>query len=334
MAPGKKSYKCGICALNVSNNHDSIMCDVCSSWIHADCAGLSKEDVNKLDELECTSFICSPCKKRISSNNKNNINGSLKDEITNLNSKVDAKFDDLNAKFDKLMSKCEDDRNFIKKAFDDAVSDFKKEMSTCVNALKDDIRECNTLIKNVESKTDDRMSNLETENNLLYMKFNRPDLIINGLPDCLKNVRNTIIDLASFYEISISPQDINLAFYTNNKKSVLVKFNSVFLRDEIMREYFKSIKTQPLKASDFITEPKIPVKLLDRRIFLNEHYSPAAGKLNAICLKLRHSKLVNKFKIINAVKPIAVLTLPDNKVVERDYNGCAELLKTIGEVVL
>lgn len=78
-------------------------------------------------------------------------------------------------------------------------------------------------------------------------------MFINGLSDCLGNVRNTIIDLASFYEIAINPQDINLAFYTTNKKSVLVKFNSVFLRDQIMGEYFKSIKSQPLKASDFIT---------------------------------------------------------------------------------
>lgn len=227
-----------------------------------------------------------------------------------------------------ILSKCEEDRNFFKKYFDDAVCDFKKEMSTSINALKTDIVECNTLIKNVEINTAQKMCSLETENNALYMKFNRPDMIINGLPDCLGDVRNTIINLASFYEISISPQDVNLAFYTNNKKSVLVKFNSVFLRDQIMKEYFKSIKSQPLKASDFITDPKIPSKLLDRRIFLNDHYSPATGKLNALCLKLRQNKIVNKFKIINAAKPMAVLTMPDNNVLERDYNGCAELMKS------
>lgn len=276
-----------------------------------------------MNDLECTSFICAPCKKSISSNNNR---GSLRDEITNLNSMIN----DLNIKFDKLMSKSDDDCRDIKKPFDDSVSKIRDEMSSCANSLKGDIDNCNTRINSVETNTAEKISVLETENNALYMKFNRPDLSINGLPDCLKDVKNTVIDLASFYEIFVSPQDINLAFYTNNKKSVLVKFNSVCLRDEIMREYFKSIKTQPLKASDFITDSRIPLNLLDRRIFLNDHYSLAASKLSALRLKLRQNKVISKFKIINAVKPKAVLTMSDGNVFERDCYGCAELLKTGG----
>lgn len=181
----------------------------------------------------------------------------------------------------------------------------------------------------LENKNDDKFNRLELEYNALYMKFNRADIVINGLPDCLKNIKNTLIDLASFYEISVTHQDINLAFYTNNKKSVLVKFNSISVRDDIMREYFKSIKSQPLKASDFITDQRIPAKLLERRIYLNDHYSPAAGKLNSICLKLRQNKAIKKFKLVNSVKPIAKMMMPDDKVVERDCAGCVEQLKSV-----
>ena len=94
-----------------------------------------------------------------------------------------------------------------------------------------------------------------------------------------------------------------------------------------MDEYFKTIKTQPLKASDFVTDVRIPDNLLNHRVFLNEHYSPAAGKLNALCLKLRQSKIINKYKLINAVKPVAVVTFADNTSKEYDTKGCVELLK-------
>lgn len=97
MAPGKRIHKCGLCKINIGNNQDSIFCDICSTWIHADCAGLSREEITKMDELTCSSYFCETCKKNIPSVKNNNL---IKDEITNLTSKFDAKFDDLNAKFD------------------------------------------------------------------------------------------------------------------------------------------------------------------------------------------------------------------------------------------
>lgn len=327
MAPTKKTYKCAICSLSIGNQPGGIQCDVCLAWLHAGCVGIAEDDLSKFNVLDSISFICLLCKRNISSGD----NGGLKGEIPNLNSKFDAKFNDLNNKFDSFITRGEDDRNFIKQAISEAVTDFRNEMSCSVKALKADITDSNKQIKQVETKSNDKFAAIENENNSLYLKFNRPDIVINGLPDCLKNIKTTIIDLASFYEISISPHDINLAFYTNNKRSVQVKFNSVFLRDEIMAEYYKTIKTQLLKASDFIVDPKIPMKLLDRRIFLNDHYSPAAGKLNATCLKLRQNKVINKFRIINSMIPKAVLTMPDNSVVERDLNGCTDMLKSIAE---
>lgn len=94
-----------------------------------------------------------------------------------------------------------------------------------------------------------------------------------------------------------------------------------------MFEYFKSLKTQPLKASDFVTDTRIPDSLLKNRVFLNEHYSPAAGKRNALSLKLRQQKIIRKYKLINATRPVALVTFPDGTSREYDAKGCTELLK-------
>lgn len=256
MAPAKKTHKCVVCKLAIGGTN-SIQCDICSSWVHGPCPGFSDKDMDKIDELPSMSFICVSCKSNISS-------GGVRD-ISNLNSK----FDSLNAKMDAFITKGNEDREFIKQSFDNAVYSFKEELASCVKDLKNEIVDCNKLIKRVESETGAKLLSLEIVNNALYKKFNRSDIIIGGIPNCLDDVIATIINLAAFYDIRIISSDIHQACYINNKKMVFVKFNNVDVRDKIMKEYFKTLKTQPLKASDFVTDSSIPINLLNNRVFLN-----------------------------------------------------------------
>lgn len=303
MAPSKKVHKCGVCTSNIGSGICSIQCDVCSLWVHGSCAGISDADLDKFSDAS-VSFICSSCK----SNMRSTGHSSVHDEVSNLNTK----FDNLNAT--------------LKQAFTDAVADLKGELSACVTALKADIINCSKLVTQVESSLSAKVAGLEAENNALYKKFNRADIVVGGLPNGLQNIPNAIIQLGSFYKTPVTLQDINYACYINNGKAILVKFNSVFLRDAIMKEYFSLMKTQPLLASNLVVDPMIPAAALTGRVFLNDHFSPAAGKLNAQCRKLLQNKIISKFRVINAAKPVAKLTMPDGEIVESDAMGCAELL--------
>lgn len=94
-----------------------------------------------------------------------------------------------------------------------------------------------------------------------------------------------------------------------------------------MNAHFKNMKTRPLKVSDCIVASSIPCEILICRIFLNDHLAPAAVKLDATCFKSQQDKTIIIYKIANAVKLPAVLTLPDNTFMVRDLQGCVELLK-------
>lgn len=323
MAPGKKQHKCGQCKLGIDNNASCILCDVCNLWVHSTCAGFSEDDMTTIRKLPSMSFICTTCKNNLAT-------GGSRDEIANLSKK----FDTLCDKFNTVIAKGTEDRDNITSKLDSAVSDIKKELNASVNSLKSDITKCNDHILKVESDIDARITLLEAENNMLHKKFNSTCIVINGLPDCLLNITETVIKLANFYNLEITYHDINQAMYINNKKSLLVKFNCLSIRNDIVNAYFKNLKARPLKAADIVPGSDFPASLLNHRIFINEHYSPAAAKLNSICVKLRKKGIISKYRIINANKPLASLTLPNNVKKELNIDGCAKLLDCAGAGVV
>lgn len=89
-----------------------------------------------------------------------------------------------------------------------------------------------------------------------------------------EDLDSTIIKIASIFNISVLPIDINHIFYFRNRKAVLVKFNKVSLRDRIMAEYFKIFKIFDVIVGE-----------IGSRVYLNDHYSPAGSKMNTNCKK-------------------------------------------------
>lgn len=169
---------------------------------------------------------------------------------------------------------------------------------------------------------------LKAENNALHRRFNRGDFLIGGLPEGLDDLVQHVIDLAAFFKVDLSRHDVNHVCYINRRRQILVKLNCVHHRDEIMKQYFK---TRSLRVCDVLRDRGSDVTT---RVYLNDHYTPAASYLNGVCNKLRRMKVITRFKILNGDKTCAKMVFPDGKEVVRDVDECALLLNEPNIVVM
>lgn len=130
---------------------------------------------------------------------------------------------------------------------------------------------------------------------------------------------SVIISLAATFNVELGRRDVALACYINRKRHVLVKLNCAEFRDQIMRKYFQS---RSLQLRDVL--PGVGGDI-SRRLYLNDHFSPAASRLNSICTNLRKQNIITKFRILNG-ETKARLTMPDGSIVVRDINECSLLI--------
>lgn len=319
--------KCGICG-DAIGRRNSIQCDVCESWIHQTCGNVSDADYALFSNNVMMKFICANCGKN-----------------PNRNQPTD-EFRSLHKKLDDILRKGQEDINSLKDSLNSAVDDIKSEMGSYMKEIKDDIVACNNRISNVEASTCSKISHLEEENHVLYKRLNRADIVIRGLPEGLEDLVPVVVALGAFFNIPVAGHDISHACYINFKKLVLVKFNNVFLRDNIMKEYFKSrtLRRCNIIGDDVVSENSdlnvsaingaagnvaaaingatVAAKITDR-VFLNDHYSPAATRLNAACRKLLYDKAIKKYKIFNNDKLKAKITLLNGR--ELEVHGAAEV---------
>lgn len=222
----------------------------------------------------------------------------------------------MNDKFERFLQNSQDSSESIKVAIAGAISDFKLEVSACRKELGTEIVECRKLVNHVDSSLSQKITALEMENNVLHRRMNRADIIIGGLPSGLDDLYAAVTSICSFLKIDLTNNDISHVCYMNARKLVLARFNSVLIRDNVMKAYFKD---RSLKLFNVIGGD------IDSRVYLNDHYSPAAGNLNALCRKLLKRQLISRYKIINADKLKAKLTFADGKEAVYDAADCAAL---------
>ena len=55
--------ECTICDKSV--NYESILCNLCLTWVHPDCAGLNKKDLSTIGEESYGDWYCPPCTSTI-----------------------------------------------------------------------------------------------------------------------------------------------------------------------------------------------------------------------------------------------------------------------------
>ncbi|KAI8114808.1 hypothetical protein CVS40_12864 [Lucilia cuprina] len=175
----------------------------------------SDDELKAMENFKNVSFICSSCKKNPPS-------------VVNL-------------------MRGEEDCSSFKQTLKDIVAEFKRELSTCISDLKSDVH--------IDSSTSSKIAQLEIENNSLYRKFNRSDLIILGLPV-------GVADLAA----------------------VVAEFNNVTIRNEIMNTSNPNRGNSDNTGSSAIdgtvsgdTNVRFDGIRIEKRVFLNDHYTPVAG---------------------------------------------------------
>ncbi|XP_046804915.1 uncharacterized protein LOC111687671 isoform X2 [Lucilia cuprina] len=200
----------------------------------------------------------------------------------------------LNCKIDDFINKVDSEQTSIKNALADTVASLKSEIASCLKEMKSEIVDCNKLINNVEISTSNKITALEEENNCLHRRLNRTNIIVTGLPAGIDDLMPVIMKLGTIFDVPICTYDLQYICYMNNRKSILVR--------------------------DFVDGD------VDLRVYLNDHYSPAASRLNMICKKLLRKDLIKKFRIMNSDRLRVKLTLPDDSEVVYSPSQCADLL--------
>lgn len=161
-----------------------------------------------------------------------------------------------------------------------------------------------------------KISNLELDNNKLHRRLNRADVVLSGMPLGIKCLTDHILTICLFYKLAADIKDINHCYYAQRNKLIIVKFNNIQLRDDLMRAYFKGPKLQLNHVID--TE-------ITARVYLNNNLTPAENKLQMQCRSLRKANKISWFRILNRDVPSAKIKFPDGKEVVLDAIQCSEL---------
>lgn len=218
-----------------------------------------------------------------------------------------------------------------------------EEVMSQLSSIKSELEKCLSKTKSTEEFVHSKIHNLEIENNSLKRQLYRSDILVNGLPSDLK--REKLYDVAfkigQILNVDIQHNDINICSYIKQKKEVLIKFNSVFKRDMVVKNYFesRSLKLSQLITNDSqnsaeangetVTERSQPIAASENRVYINDHLPPIAAKLNFICRKMRKENKIKKFKLFNRDVPEVKITTLDDKEKSFSPNQLYEFLKSV-----
>ena len=81
-------FPCGICLLNVTDEHKAIQCDFCNYWNHIECEGIDVLTYENLKTSSDSEIHCCPICKEEMQNNPHNLSGTEINMIENLDLNV------------------------------------------------------------------------------------------------------------------------------------------------------------------------------------------------------------------------------------------------------
>lgn len=302
--------KCGTCNKNVTKSDSGVRCNYCRIWFHSICADISDELYKILGEKNGSLvYTCANCLKNPRESPSNASSSEMRQCIEELDKKISANFSAFTAEL-------RTEQRDLKDMIGSSISDIRADLSSSLKELQANIADCNNAIKHVETNTLEQISNLELENNRLHRRVNRADIVITGLPSGINNLFEPILSIFSHYKINADAKDINHCIYIQQGRSLLVKFNNVHLRDDLMKAYFK---TRSLMLSDVIGTQ------VAARVYLNDHLTPACNKLQTICRTLRKEGKIAWFRILNGDVPLVKIKFSDGSTKQCDFLQCCEL---------
>lgn len=280
-------HKCPVCEANVTKSQFSVGCAKCGVYYHQKCAKVS-EELFALIEKNLEKFICEDCSP------KSCTNDAIMREIL----KVQKYIQRMDGKFDNLERK---------------VNEFQADLEK----VKINLKLCSNLVKKVEKSSNDSVKKLLAKANVYERRINRADILINGLPNKVEDCRKHMQKIGELVGVNLNPMDINHCCFIKKRSCMLVKFNNVQLRDNLMKNYFKK---QPLKLNQIIGGD------IESRVYLNDNLSPASSKLQYLCRRLLKERKIHKFQLLNMDSPKAKITKPDGSVILIDTEESEKML--------
>lgn len=308
MPMSSKSWVCPICNKNVRKTEYSVACSGCKSYFHPKCINISDSEVKSNKTLNYTCNKCSAGKRKSGED-------------------VERLFDSFNSKvkmqMEEQVQKC---FNGFREILDRAVEALRVEFSGALQQLQEVVDDCKQELLHVRNKNvmlleeitvcKEQYKNAERQNMIQQRRLNRADILINGLPQSIRNLREPVTKVAQLCNVQLHPCDIQHCCYIYGGKTILVKFNSIHIRDKIMANYFRtSIRLKDIVDCD-----------VQSRIYLKDHLTPAAARLVNTCRKLRDRKKVHKYVLINGDVPMVRLTFQDGNEIDQNADQCQEML--------
>lgn len=297
MSPNE-NITCGLetCGKNVTKSGGSVCCVICMKWFHSKCVSVTDDELKYISKCKGKfTFICNFCASSPFSKVDSDVS-ELKGEIKTLSKNLGSKLDTVLSKIDNY--------------------------DIAIHEIKDDISKCDQLINKVNDETCMKIKSLEQKNEVLQSRFNKQDIIINGLPREKINIRKAVLSICQILNGNVTESDLNVCCYINNRRSVLVKFNSLLKRNIIMQNYFKKKN---------LTESEVFNNNGKNRIYLNDHLTENGGKLSKLCRIMRRRNIIEKFRILNSDLPRVKIHLKDNSEKIFVYDECLQFFNQQSE---
>lgn len=302
MAPNTAT--CPVCKKNITKSHYSVRCNSCREYFHPECVNMQESELRMNKSLVYLCMDCSNAQQDVS-----------KEYIDRCFKKLD---DSIERKLQQHKNDFGDYLKTLEQKMDTLLKEFKLEIANEIKDLKEDLSSCHRKISNVKQVVEMKCEHLEKQNRILQRRLNRSNIVINGLPRGIQNIRVPIENIVRHCKISINHVDIQHCCYFAGGKSILVKFNSVQTRDALMASYHKS---EPILLCDvYDVEAR-------SRVYLNDHLTPDAAMLAHNCRKLRERKIIHKYKLINGDISKAIITTVAGVEKTIDSFECENMLK-------
>lgn len=316
MAPHQAVYKCPTCKKNVTKTQKSVNCACCNLYFHICCANITADEFDFMSKHKILKFVCSSCPNMSSSNN---IQEELRKGFSALSSSLEKEFELKLEEYKRtLQEKLDTAINVIKMQIDELIAQCSDNKSQ-VKDVKSDLKNCCNMIKYVDSSNGDKIHQLQLQSNINQRRLNRSNIIVRGLPKSISNLRDPIIKICSVCDVTVTNSDIQHCTYFGGDKAVLVKFNSVQLRDQIMINHHKgrSIRLKDIIGGD-----------IESRIYLNDHLTPQAKQLVDTCKNLKLQQKIKKYTHLNYNVPKVRVEMIDGAVNVFNYEQCVDLLNS------
>lgn len=316
MSPHNEIFKCPTCRKNVTKTQRSIPCAYCNEYFHIDCAKISVEQHSILTKNKVFKYICDHCSRVPKYCNVQEELRNGFSELSNLlERKLEAKLQENKRILDEQL---ESGMKLIQDKLDQVTNSSSVENSD-VEQVKTDLKHCFDVVNVVDNVASGRIANLELQNSILQRRLNRADVIIRGLPNGILNLREPILKIASLCKVCISNADIQHCTYFARGKAVIVKFNSVQIRDALMISYNRS---RNIMLKDVVQNVDYDNRC---RIFLNDNLTDAAKKLLAVCRRLKNDAKIQRYTFMNYDIPKAKVTMMDGTLRTYCYEQCIDL---------